>query len=186
MSTPSTDWLTGGERHELAIARIRGAARDLLTERGLDKFTAEAVAARAGCSRATLYRHVGGKSALLAMVLADAASRVGDRVEEKLRGISGPERVVEAILVSVAAVRADRALAAWFGSRRNSFADDYLRGSAELTSVASALTGLPATDALGAQWVVRVVLMLLAWPAQDAATERALVTAYVAPAFGRA
>ncbi|MCX6398467.1 MAG: hypothetical protein NTX33_00860 [Propionibacteriales bacterium] len=37
-----------------------------------------------------------------------------------------------------------------------------------------------------AQWVVRVVLMLLAWPAQDEATERALVTTFLAPAFEQA
>lgn len=166
------------------MERIRAAARDLLTERGLDKFTAEAVAARAGCSRATLYRHVGGKRALLAMVLADAASRVGARVEERIGGLTGPERVTEAILASVTAIRSDRTLSGWFSSRRNAFADDYLRNSTELTSVAASLTGIPSSDPLGAQWVVRIVLMMLAWPAEDAATERAMVTTYVAPVFG--
>ncbi|WP_183095240.1 TetR/AcrR family transcriptional regulator, partial [Nocardioides stalactiti] len=95
------DWLTGGNRREQAVAAIHAAARAELVERGIDRFSVERVATRAGCSRATLYRVVGGKGALLRTVLADGAARVADRVRVATEGLDGEARVVEAVLVAV-------------------------------------------------------------------------------------
>jgi hypothetical protein len=56
----STDWLAGGDRHELAAERIYAAAANLIARRGLDRFDLDSLAQAAHCSRATLYRHAGG------------------------------------------------------------------------------------------------------------------------------
>ncbi|WP_368077046.1 helix-turn-helix domain-containing protein [Rhodococcus sp. W8901] len=122
------------------------AATELFVERGFDQVGVHDIAERAGCSRAALYRYVGGKPAL------------------------------------VAAVRADATLSYWFAHTRTGDADDYLASSPDLSRVATALTGI-APDEAGGQWVVRVVLTLLAWPAADTRMERQMVQRFVAPAF---
>lgn len=76
------DWLAGGERQELAAERIYAAAAELTRERGLDALHVDAVAARAGCSRATLYRHVGGKRAIVDGLVARGAAAVARQVAE--------------------------------------------------------------------------------------------------------
>ncbi|WP_432279675.1 TetR family transcriptional regulator, partial [Nocardia brasiliensis] len=42
----------------------------MITRDGMARLTIDRVAAQAGCSRATVYRYVGGKSALREAVLA--------------------------------------------------------------------------------------------------------------------
>ncbi|KRA29478.1 MULTISPECIES: TetR/AcrR family transcriptional regulator [unclassified Nocardioides] len=177
------DWLAGGDRRELAVRRLVGSARELLVERGVEKFSAEAVAARAGCSRATLYRYVGGRTALIDAVVAEAAATVAERVEREVHGLRGSERVVEAILASVLAIRADRTLQEWFLGRRTARSDEYFSRSGAMAQLATRLTGMAQDHPHGGDWVVRVVLSLLAWPGQDPDVERDLVVTYVAPAF---
>lgn len=183
-SASAPDWLAGGDRRDLAVRRLVDAARELLIERGVDKFSAEAVAARAGCSRATLYRYVGGRTALIDAVVAEAAATVAERVEREVRDLRGSERVVEAILASVLAIRADPTLQEWFLGRRTARSDDYFSRSDAMAEMATRLTGIAQDHARGGDWVVRVVLSLLAWPGKDATVERELVVTYVAPAFG--
>ncbi|NKS78068.1 TetR family transcriptional regulator, partial [Rhodococcus hoagii] len=43
------DWLAGGNRREVAVARITAAATDLFLERGFDRVGVLDVAERAGC-----------------------------------------------------------------------------------------------------------------------------------------
>ncbi|WFR72281.1 helix-turn-helix domain containing protein [Prescottella defluvii] len=176
------DWLAGGSRRAVAVERITAAATELFLERGFDRVSAVDVAERAGCSRATLYRYVGGKPALVAAVVSAAAAGVADRVRRAVDGLDGADRVVEAILTSVAAVRADPTLSHWFAHTRSGGADEYLAASTDLTRLATTLTGIAADDRAG-QWIVRVVLALLAWPASDTEAERNMVRSYVAPAF---
>lgn len=176
------DWLGTDPRRAAAIARIRSAAAELFLERGLDQVSVEDVAARAGCSRATLYRHVGGKSALVGGMVAAAAETVAERVAAAVAPLTGSRRIVEAILVSVTAVRADPALAAWFTRSGPGRGDDYLASSPNLGRIATALTGI-APDDDAAQWIVRVVISLLALPAADPAAERRIVERFVEPAF---
>jgi AcrR family transcriptional regulator len=50
-------------RQELSRERMYRAAAKLIAQRGITNFSADEVAAQAGCSPATLYRYVGGRSA---------------------------------------------------------------------------------------------------------------------------
>lgn len=59
----------------------------------------------------------------------------------------------------------------------------WLTASPLLAGFATELTGLTDGDAQGAQWVVRVVLSLMYWPAGDDEAERDLVQRFVAPAY---
>lgn len=54
-----------GPRAELTRARLRAAALELFTERGFDATTVEDVAARAGVSHMTFFRHFPTKEAVL-------------------------------------------------------------------------------------------------------------------------
>ncbi|MCL2536356.1 MAG: TetR/AcrR family transcriptional regulator [Nocardiaceae bacterium] len=182
MDRAPDDWLAGGSRRALAVERITAAATELFLARGFDRVSAVDVAERAGCSRATLYRYVGGKPALVSAVVSAAAAGVAHRVLGAVDGLDGADRVVEAILTSVAAVRADPTLSHWFAHTRTGAADEYLATSPDLARIATALTGI-ATDESGGEWIVRVVLTLLAWPASDTEAERHMVRSYVAPAF---
>ncbi|MFC9893719.1 TetR/AcrR family transcriptional regulator [Nocardia sp. NPDC127579] len=173
------DWLAG-ERGAVAVARIETAAAELFLERGIDRVGVGEIADRAGCSRATLYRHAGGKSVLVRRVLTRAAGTVADRVAVAVEPYRGARRAVEAILASVAAIRADPALAQWL--HRTAPTDDMLTTAPELHRVATELTRI-APDDEAAQWIIRVVLSLLAWPGPDAATERRLVERFVGPLF---
>ncbi|MEV6277972.1 helix-turn-helix domain-containing protein [Nocardia sp. NPDC051832] len=176
------DWLAGGPRGSVALERIEAAAAELFLEHGIDTVGIADIAARAGCSRATLYRHAGGKSELVHRVLTRAASTVAERVAAAVEPYRGARRAVEAILASVAAIRADPALAQWLSRTRAGATDELLTTAPELRRVATALTRI-APDDEAAQWIVRVVLSLLTWPAADAAAERRMVERFVGPLF---
>jgi len=176
------DWLTGGSRRALAVERIHAAAADLIRERGIDGVGVDEVAGRAGCSRATLYRYVGGKRALVDAVMSRAAGAVADHVEQSLETFENSERIVEAILASVTAIRAEPTLARWFTGSRSRSTDEYLARAPELGRVAISLTRI-APDEEAAGWIVRVVLSLLTWPLDDTAAERHAVERFVEPVF---
>ncbi|MEV0245062.1 helix-turn-helix domain-containing protein [Nocardia sp. NPDC050712] len=170
------------DRSAVARQRIETAAAELFLEHGVDRVGVADIAARAGCSRATLYRHAGGKSELVHRVLTRAAATVAERVAAAVEPYRGARRAVEAILASVAAIRADPALAQWLGRTRTGDTGEILTTAPELRRIATTLTRI-APDDEAAQWIVRVVLSLLAWPAADAATERRLVERFVGPLF---
>ncbi len=175
-----TDWLAGGDRGTLAAARIERTAAALFAERGLDNVSVADVAAAAGCSRATLYRHVGSKSELVTAVLTKAARTVTARVEASVQRYQGHRRVVEVVLASVAAIRADPVLAQWLSRSGGAATDEFRDATPQLGRIAGTLTDLGPDDE-AAQWLVRVVLSLLSWPLPDAAAERRAVERFVAP-----
>ncbi|MFI7004251.1 TetR/AcrR family transcriptional regulator [Nocardia sp. NPDC050175] len=177
------DWLAGGDRQALAIERIHAAAADLIGRNGMGGLTIDQVAAQAGCSRATVYRYVGGKSALRAAVLAGATARVAQLIQRSVAPLSGPERVAQAILAALTAVRADPVAVAFLNASTPQEIDAFLAGNPDLAATALALTGIATADPAAGQWIVRVVLSLLFWPAPDPATERALVERFVVPNF---
>lgn len=170
------DWLAGGDRSELAVERIYAAAAESAARLGLDRLNVDDVAARVGCSRATLYRHVGGKKALRDGVLSRAIFRIGSQVDGAVAGLAGPERVAAAVLSAVRAVRADPVAAA--AVQGGSAIDKLVLGSPRLAEAAATLCGLD--DPVAAEWIVRVVLSLLCWPMADAAAEEAAVRRYLA------
>ena len=182
MDTEQADWLTGGSRRVLAVERIHAAAADLVREQGIDGVSVDEVAARAGCSRATLYRYAGGKRTLVEAVMSRAADCVADHVEQALEPFEDSERIVEAILASLVAIRAEPALARWFTGAHPRSTDEYLARAPELGRVAISLTRI-APDEEAAGWIVRVVLALLTWPLPDAAAERRTVERFVEPIF---
>lgn len=173
------DWLAGGSRRAMAEERIYAVATELFLEHGFDEVSIDDVAAGAGCSRATLYRYVGGKSALVDGVIARAAVGVTTRVARATAKLSGPRRISEAILVAVGIIRADPMISHWFANVGSSSRNAYLSGSPVVAEMASAvLGGVPDDDAAG--WIVRVVLALIEWPFPDAAAERRVIERFVA------
>lgn len=134
------------------------------------------------CSRATIYRYVGGKAEIRDAVVARAAARIVETVRQTVENLHGPERVVTAITVALKLIRSDPLGHLMFSSLR---ANDvvWLTGSPLLAGFATELTGLTDRDPQAALWVVRVVLSLLFWPVGDSATERQVVQRFVAPAF---
>lgn len=118
------DWLAGGNRHELAVERIYAAAAELILERGFQRISVDEVAERAGCSRATLYRYVGGKKAIQDGVISRAVEAVALEVSAAVEPLEGERRVVEAVLLRC--VRSGRTL--------QSVQDSRLPGASEWTS----------------------------------------------------
>jgi AcrR family transcriptional regulator len=73
MATPVTAPRRRSEKSRVAIV---GATRDLLLERGFDGLTIEAVAARAGVGKQTIYRWWPSRPALVADVLLEDADKI--------------------------------------------------------------------------------------------------------------
>jgi AcrR family transcriptional regulator len=179
---PRNDWLVGGDRREIAAERIYAAATDMITREGPDAFDIDTLAERVHCSRATIYRYVGGKAEIRDAVVTRAASRIIESVRQTVEDMSGPERVVTAITVALKLIRADPLYQLMISPvRANEMV--WLTGSPLLAGFATDLTGLTDRDPQSAHWVVRVVLSLMYWPAGDEETERRLVERFVAPAF---
>jgi AcrR family transcriptional regulator len=101
------DWLVGGDRRTVASDRIYAAAADLIARDGIDAFDIDKLAKRVHCSRATVYRYVGGKAEIRDVVLARAALRIVESVRESVEGLTGSERVVTAITVALERIRSD-------------------------------------------------------------------------------
>jgi AcrR family transcriptional regulator len=78
--TLTSTW-TGPDQAE---RRIVDAALVCIARFGIAKMTVDDVAAQAGCSRATLYRHVRGKREVIAAVLRHEADRVLAALDDTL------------------------------------------------------------------------------------------------------
>jgi AcrR family transcriptional regulator len=85
-SVPRSDWLVGGDRHAIAAERIYAAATDMITREGLETFDIDRLAKKVHCSRATVYRYVGGKAEIRDAVVARTASRIIETVRQHSRG----------------------------------------------------------------------------------------------------
>jgi AcrR family transcriptional regulator len=85
---PRDDWLVGRDRRSEAAERIYAAAADLISQRGYEAFTIDALAARVHCSPATIYRHAGGKAAIRDAVVAIQAARIVDTTRARPSGTS--------------------------------------------------------------------------------------------------
>jgi AcrR family transcriptional regulator len=176
------DWLVGGDRRAVATERIYEIATDLIARRGIAAFDIDALAARAHCSRATIYRHVGGKGEIRDHVLMRVAERIVDTVRRTVEGMTGSERVVTAITVALEQIRSDP-LGQLMISRSTVVGQADLPASPVMENLAAELTGIAADDPAAARWIVHVVLSLLYLPIGDAKLERQMVQRFVAPAF---
>jgi AcrR family transcriptional regulator len=177
------DWLVGGDRRTVAAERLYAAATDLIARGGLEALDIDTLAARVHCSRATIYRHAGGKAEIRDAVLARAAARIIDSVRQAVSELSGPERVVTAITVALERIRSDPLGQLLISSIGGAHGTAWLTESPLLPTVAADLTGLADRDPDAAQWVIHVVLSLVFWPLRDSNAERRMVERFVAPAF---
>ena len=181
---PRSDWLVGGDRRTLAAERIYDAAMDLIAHDGMDAFDVDALAARVHCSRATIYRHVGGKTEIRDAVLVRAAANIVETIRDAVDGLSGAERISRAITVALRQIRSNPLGQSMIGALRSGQGITWLNESPIVAGFATDLNGLTDDDTEAAQWIVRVVMSMLYWPVDDTDTERRVVERFVLPAFG--
>jgi AcrR family transcriptional regulator len=177
------DWLFDSGRRATATERIYAKATELIVRDGFDAFSVDALAARTHCSRATIYRYVGGKKDIRDAVLARTAARIIEAVRASVEGRRGPERVLTAIEVAVAEIRSDPAGQLFLDSARGGGGWIWLSASPVVADFATELTGLAGDDAPAARWIVRLVLSLLFLPDADPLAEHQMLQRFVAPAF---
>jgi AcrR family transcriptional regulator len=176
------DWLVGGERRAVAAERIYSVATELIARNGLDALDIDALAARAHCSRATIYRHVGGKSKIRDGVLVRVAARIVNTVRRAVDGMTGPDRVVTAVAVALDEIRSDP-LGQLMISQTAAPEVSGIDASPAIAGLAAELTGITPDDPLAATWIVHLVLSLAYLPVGDSRTEREMLQRFVAPAF---
>jgi len=180
---PRDDWLVGGDRRSAAAERIYAAATDLIARDGLDAFDVDTLAARVHCSRATVYRHAGGKAEIRDAVVARAAARIVATVRTAVDGRRGADRIARAIAVALKQIRSDPLGGLMVSSFHGAEGMTWLAESPIVGRFATELNGLTDDDTEAAQWIVRVVMSMLYWPVEDAETERRVLERFVLPAF---
>ncbi len=180
---PRSDWLVGGDRRTAAAERIYDAAMDLIAHDGMEALDVDTVAARVHCSRATIYRHAGGKAEIRDAVLLRSAAHIVETVRDAVGGLSGAERIARAISVALREIRSHPLGQSMINSLRSGQGMTWLTESPIVAGFATELNGLTDDDTEAAQWIVRVVMSMLYWPVDDADTERRVLERFVLPAF---
>ncbi|MDP7705248.1 MULTISPECIES: TetR/AcrR family transcriptional regulator [unclassified Mycobacterium] len=181
---PADDWLVGGERRAAAVQRIYDTAAELIAHDGLDGLDIDKLSIKVHCSRATIYRYVGGKAEIRNAVVQRTAERIVASVRSAVAPLSGSERLVESILLTLQQIRSDPLCALMVSSiRGGTHQVVWLAESALTAQFATELAGIADGDPLAPRWVIRVVLSLMYWPAENDAAERRIVQNFVAPAF---
>ncbi|BBX06184.1 TetR/AcrR family transcriptional regulator [Mycolicibacterium aichiense] len=176
------DWVLGGDRATAAAERIYTAATELVIRDGLDALDIDTVAARVHCSRATVYRHAGGKAQIRDAVLMRLAAGIIDTVRNSVAELTGAERVITAITVALQQIRSDPLRRLMFSAGSPPDLRE-LHSSPMLAHLAAELTGITDDDPQAAQWIVRVVVSLAYSPIASVRQERAVLERFVAPAF---
>ena len=177
------DWVLGGDRSAAAANRIYAAATELVIRDGLDALDIDTLAAKVHCSRATVYRHAGGKSHIRDAVLTRLAAAIVEKVRHAVEGLDGSERMIVAITVALQQIRSDPLRRLMF-SAGNLPEVKELHSSPVLAHLAAELTGIT-DDPQAAQWIVRVVVSLAYSPIANSSDERAVLERFVAPAFDK-
>lgn len=181
---PGDDWLVGGERRTAAAERIYAAAAELIAHDGLDGLDIDKLSTRVHCSRATIYRYVGGKTEIRNAVVQRTAERIVESVRSAVDALGGSERLVESILLTLGQIRSDPLCRLMVSSIRGGTSQVAWLAESPLTAkFATELAGLTDGDPQAPRWVIRVVLTLLYWPAESDEAERQLVEMFVGPAF---
>ena len=178
-----SDWLVGGDRRSVAAERIYAAAADLIAREGMDAFDIDTLASRVHCSRATIYRCAGGKNAIRDVVMARSGERIIDAVRVAVAGLSGSRRIITAITVALAEIRADPVGRLMISSIRGAEERTWLTASPTVAQFATDINGLTDDDKEAGQWILRVLLSLLYWPVGDAEGERQMLERFISPAF---
>jgi AcrR family transcriptional regulator len=177
------DWLVGQDRRTAASERIYAAATDVVARGGIEALDIDELASRLHCSRATIYRHAGGKSEICDAVLLRAAARIIETVRIAVSDLSGAERIVTAITLALREIRTDP-LGQLVGTSIRAQEMSWLTDSPIVAGVATDLNGLADDDPEAVQWIIRIVLSLMYWPIDDADAEHRIVQRFASPAFG--
>ncbi|PJE05816.1 TetR/AcrR family transcriptional regulator [Mycobacterium sp.] len=181
---PADDWLVGGERRAAAAERIYDAAAELVAHDGLTGLDIDKLSLKVHCSRATIYRYVGGKTEIRNAVVQRTAERIVESVRSAVDTLSGAERLVDSIILTLQQIRADPLCQLMISSIRGGTRQVAWLAESPLTArFATDLAGLSGGDPQAPKWVIRVVLSLMFWPAENDEAERRLVEKFVAPAF---
>ncbi len=175
----TNDWLVG-DRRVAAAERIYAAAAEIIAADGIDAFDMTALEARVHCSRATIYRHAGGKNQIRDAVLARSAAQIVAHVRSAVDGLEGAERTVTAVAVALDRIRADPLGRALIASAGNGGRIGWLVESSPLAAIAAELTGHADDDVAASQWIVRVVLSFVVWPPADPEIEREMLRRFLA------
>lgn len=177
------DWLFDDGRRTVATERFYTKAGEMIFRDGFDAFNVDALASATHCSRATVYRYVGGKKQIRDAVLSRAAARIVAAVRDGVHGLTGHDRVLTAIEIAVDRIRSDPAGHLFIESARGVNGSTWITESPAVAGFAAELTGIAGDDRHAAQWIARVVLSLLFWPGETARAERDVLERFVAPAF---
>lgn len=173
------DGETPGATHSRVVERIIAAATQEVADCGLDGLSMEDVAVRANCSRATVYRRIGGKEALRDAVLVEAITRINAAVAEIVSRCEDDDRVFHAIRASLDTIRADPVSSALLtGPMVGQSVSSAL--ITKVTDSVALLTNIGVDDGAGRELIARVTLSLLCWPAADRAAELAIIRRYAA------
>ncbi|WP_421840299.1 TetR/AcrR family transcriptional regulator [Mycobacterium sp.] len=180
-SVQPTYWITGEDRRKLVLQRIYDSACEVAAERGLDQLDIDVIAQRTGCSRATVYRHAGGKNAIRGAVLARTAAQIVASVQEKITELTGGERIVATILFTLKAVRANTVSATVLAGAAHPTTNSSRCTTREWAAATAKLAGLDPECSFAGRWMVRVILSLLFWPMPTKDMEEQTVRSLVAP-----
>lgn len=179
-----TDWVTGQDRQSAAAERIYAAAVDMVSRKGFEGLTIEALAAAVHCSPATIYRYVGGKAAILDAVSMRLSMRMVDAIRDAIKDLQGSERIATAMEVALGHIRAEPLAELMVGSFAPGHGISWLKDSPYRRQLAREIIG--SEDPVAAEWLLRVSLALWFWPVSDAETELDLVRRFVGPSFAHA
>ncbi|MCA9563809.1 MAG: TetR/AcrR family transcriptional regulator [Myxococcales bacterium] len=192
------DWIRHAKIGAAEDAILEAAGR-AFEEIGPFKATMDDVASEAGCSRGTVYRYFSGRGALRRAYIARAAVRLGEEATALLDAGGEPEeRLLSAITHCLKAIRAQKALSAWFepasvgktveliGGTRviSDFAESLLADLFEETAITGTLR--PGINrSLAAEWIVRSLLsvLVLRFGPHDEAREGAMLREHLLPSL---
>jgi AcrR family transcriptional regulator len=173
------DWVLGADRGAEARDRILSAASELVSRDGFEAFTIDALAAQLHCSPATIYRHTGGKAAILDRLISLFSQRIIGSIRQAIAGTEGTERVATAIVVALDCMRAESFGKLMMGDIRPDHDAGTVTASPFVAKMAEEMIGR--SDALAAQWLIRITFALWYWPVKDKRAEYELVKRFAAP-----
>jgi len=178
-------------------ARAVEATLACVARHGLSKTTIDDVAREAGCARATLYRHVGGKRQLVLLTVAAEGERIAGQLRAAAAAADTFEDAAAAVMSAAGRELAGHAAIQFLLGFEPELALPHVTfegGDRLLASAGAALAPcfdrfLPPDDATrAAEWVTRVTLAYAYKPdapvdVADHAAVRRLVHQFIVPAF---
>jgi AcrR family transcriptional regulator len=188
------------ENVDSARVRLLDAAEACFARFGVLKTTVEDVATEARVSRATVYRYFEGRDALMLGVLLRDAQRFLGRLQSRLGSeASFVDSIVEGILFTVDAVRADTNLSILFAPEAAGFTEsvagrsealfaltsEFLRPYFEAARSSGQLRARIDLDE-AAEWILRSIMSLLTVHgprSRTAAEQRRFLLTFVVPAL---